>query len=286
MLRRNRKQRHRTAARACAAAVGLSVLAALVPAASATTLVVLVSRRAIVVGADSMRTLAAGGTESVCKIHDRDGVVFAFAGAVSSERFDAATIAERELAGSGDLAEKARRIADALQAGLVEHFKTRRVEGTRRELIDGQRGRPVTGFVAALVDGKPQGFLVLVLAEGAGRGVTLSTKVEPLDTLGPDQAIFLSSQHQEVIATANQSMTARARGSVEELVTAAANLVRLDLRLEEERSPAQRKSGPPVSIAVLDRSGFHFTEPGVCGPAATRSGAMSLSPVQPGAGRP
>jgi hypothetical protein len=272
MQRPNGTRRHRAAARACAVVVALCVLTILGPNASATTLVVLVSRRAIVVGADSMRTLAGGGTESVCKIHERDGVVFAFAGAVSSERFDATTIAERELAGRGDLAQKARRIADALQVGLVEHFKTRRIEGTRRELIEGQRGRPVTGFVAALVDGKPQGFLVLVLADGGARGVTLTTKVEPLDTLGPDQAIFLSSQHQEVIETANSSVSAQARASVEELVTAAGNLVNLDLRLEGERSPQQRKSGPPASIAVLDRDGFRFTDPGVCAPVAPGAG--------------
>jgi hypothetical protein len=262
-------RRHRAAARACAVVVALCVVAALVPTAAATTLVVLVGRRAIVVGADSMRTLAGGGTESVCKIHDRDGVVFAFAGAVSSDRFDATTIATRELAGSGDLGQKARRIADALQVGLVEHFKTRRLEDIRRELVDGQRGRPVTGFVAALVDGKPQGFLVLVLADTApsATGVTLTTKVEPLDTLGPDQAIFLSSQHQEVIESANRSVSAKARASVEQLTTAAGDLVNLDLRLEGERSPQRRKSGPPVSIAVLDRDGFRFTTAGVCPPA-------------------
>jgi hypothetical protein len=252
------------------AAVALLVLAGLAPPVSATTLVVLVSRRAIVVGADSMRTMAGGGREAVCKIHDRDGVVFAFAGAVSSERFDAAAIAERELGGGGDLAQQARRIADALQAGLIEHFKKQRIDGTRRELIEGHRGRPVTGFVAALVDGKPQGFLVLVLADGSGNGVTLSTKVEPLDTLGPDRAIFLSSQHQEVIETANRSVSARPRASVEELATAASDLVNLDLRLEAERNPAQRRSGPPASIAVLDRDGFRFSDPGVCAPASGR----------------
>ena len=212
-----------------------------------------------------MRTLAAGGTEAVCKIHDRDGVVYGFAGAVSAEQFDAAAIAARELAGGGDLAQKARRIADALQTGLVEHFRSRRIEGTRRELIEGQRGRPVTGFIAALVDGKPQGFLVLVLAEPAADGVTLTTKVDPLDTLGPDRAIFLSSQHPEVIARANQTMSGQARAAVPELVAAAGELVRLDLTLEEARSaPRERRSGPPASVAVLDRDGFRFAVPGVC----------------------
>jgi hypothetical protein len=266
MQRRHSSRCHVAAARV--AAIAILVLAALAPPVSATTLVVLVSRRAIVVGADSMRTLAGGGRETVCKIHDRDGVVFAFAGAVSSERFDAAAIAERELAGGGDLAQQARRIADALQAGLIEHFKKQRIDGTRRELIEGHRGRPVTGFVAALVDGKPQGFLVLVLADGSGDGVTLSTRVEPLDTLGPDQAIFLSSQHQEVIERANRSVSARPRASVEELTTAAGDLVNLDLRLEAKRSPEQRRSGPPASIAVLDRDGFRFSDPGVCAPAS------------------
>jgi hypothetical protein len=272
MHRLDAPRRHRAAARACAVAVALCVLAALVTPVSATTLVVLVGRRAIVIGADSMRTLAGGGIESVCKIHHRDGIVFAFAGAVSSERFDATTIAERELAGSGDLAEKAQRIADALQVGLLEHFKTRPLEGTRRELIDGQRGRPVTGFVAALVDGKPQGFLVLVLAAAATNDVTLTTKVEPLDTVGPDQAIFLSSQHQQVIEAANRSVSAKVRASVEQLLTAAAHLVNLDLRLEAERSPRERKSGPPVAIAVLDRDGFRFSDPGVCAPASPHVG--------------
>ena len=234
--------------------------------AAATTLVVLVGKRAIVIGADSMRTLAGGGTESVCKIHDRSGVVFAFAGAVSSDRFDATTIASRELAGPGDLVAKATRIADALQAGLVEHFKTRRIDGTRRELIDGQRGRPVTGFIAALVDGKPQGFLVLVLATPAANGVTLSTQVESLDTMGPDRAIFLSSQHQAVIERANRTMRGNATASVPALITAAGELVALDLTLEAGRAVAQRKSGPPASVAVLDRDGFRFTDPGVCQP--------------------
>ena len=52
-------QRLRMAARAAAAVV--LVFAAIAPV-SATTLVVLVSKRAIVIGADSMRTLAGGGT--------------------------------------------------------------------------------------------------------------------------------------------------------------------------------------------------------------------------------
>ncbi len=247
-------------------AAALCAIAALASPASATTLVVLVSHRAIVIGADSMRTLAGGGTEAVCKIHDSGQVVFGFAGAVSSDRFDAATIAARELAGRGTLAEKAARIAEALQAGLVEHFAPRQIDRTRRELVEGQRGRPVTGFVAALVDGRPQGFLVLVLAEGARDAVTLSTRVDPLDTRGPDRAIFLSSQHQEVIERANQAMD-RASASVPELVAAAGELVGLDLSLEAGRRVDQRKSGPPLSVAVLDRDGFRFAIPGVCAAA-------------------
>jgi hypothetical protein len=238
--------------------------------ARATTLVMLVGDRGIVIGADSLRTLAGGGTEAVCKIHDREGVVYAFAGAVSAERFDATAIAARELAGGGSLAQQARRIADGLQAGLVEHFRTRRIEGTRRELLDGQRGRPVTGFIATLVDGKPQGFLVLVLAEPAPNGVTLTTRVEPLDTQGSDRAIFLSSQHQEVIDRANGTMTGRSRASLGDLVAAAHQLVELDLGLEEARSGAQRKSGPPATVGVLDREGFRFAVPGVCGASAAR----------------
>src|SRR4029453_5073535 len=108
MPSRDTTQRLLAAARA-AAAVAL-VFASLAPV-SATTLVVLVSRRAIVIGADSMRTLAGGGTAPVCKIHSTGDVVFGFAGAVSSEHFDATGIAARELAGPGDLGQKARRIA-------------------------------------------------------------------------------------------------------------------------------------------------------------------------------
>jgi hypothetical protein len=263
MACRNTAHRLRVATHAGAAVLLLSLLAGVAPA-SATTLIVLVSRRAIVVGADSMRTLAGGGTEAVCKIHRTGDVVFGFAGAVSSERFDATRIAARELAAGGDLRQKAARIADALQAGLLAHFETRPIDRTRRELVDGQRGRPVTGFIATLVDGKPEGFLILVLADAAGREVTLTTQVDPLDTLGPDRAIFLSSQHQEVIRSANRLMADRDHASVSELVAAARDLVSQDLTLEAARDAAQRKSGPPVSIAVLERDGFRFVDAGVC----------------------
>ena len=242
-------------------------LAGLAPPASATTLIVLVGDRGFVIAADSLRTLAGGGTRSVCKIHDEGGVVYGFAGAVSSDRFDASSIAARELAGGGDLATKARRIADALQAGLVEHFRVQRIDGTRRELVDAQRGRPVTGFVAALVDGRPQGFLVLVLAAPATDGVTLTTRVEPLDTKGQDRAIFLSSQHPEVIEEANRSMSGREHATMPSLVQAAERLVELDLQLESARGVGQRKSGPPITVAVLDRDGFRVAVPGVCAPA-------------------
>ncbi len=252
----------RLRARFCPA---ICVVVALASPASATTLVVLVGDRGFVIAADSLRTLAGGGTRSVCKIHDAGGVVYGFAGAVSSDRFDATAIATRELAGSGDLAQKARRIADALQAGLVEHFRLQRIDGTRRELIDAQRGRPVTGFVASLVDGRPQGFLVLVLAAPSTDGVTLTTRVDPLDTKGLDRAIFLSSQHPEVIEEANRSVSGREHASMPALVEAATRLVDLDLQLESGRSIAQRKSGPPVTVAVLDRDGFRLAVPGVCG---------------------
>jgi hypothetical protein len=143
------------------------VLAILARPVSATTLVVLVSHRTIVIGADSMRTLASGGRESVCKIRQSNGVVYAFAGAVGSEAFDAAAIAATQIEGAGTLAEKAHRTAGALQAGLVEHFKSRPVDSSRRELLERHRGRPVTGFVAAMVDGKPEVWVVLVQAEPA-----------------------------------------------------------------------------------------------------------------------
>lgn len=235
------------------------------PPVQATTLVVLVSDRAIVIGADSMRTLAVGGSEAVCKIQYRGDVIYGFAGAVGSEQFEATAIAAQELSGGGTLAQKARRIADAVQAGLVRHFGSRRVEAMRRELLEWHRGRPVTGFIASLVDGRPQGFLVMVLAEGATGGVTLTTRVEPLDTAGPDRAIFLSTQHPDVIEQANGGLKT-GRAAVADLIVAAERLVDLDLRLEGQRSVGQRKSGPPVVVAVLDRDGFRLAVPGVCGP--------------------
>jgi hypothetical protein len=234
-------------------------------AVSATTLVVLVSDRAIVIGADSMRTLAAGGSEAVCKVQHRDGVIYGFAGAVGSEQFDAGAIAAQELAGGGTLAQKGRRIADALQAGLVLHFSTRPVEAMRRELLDRHRGRPMTGFVAGLVEGRPRGFLVMVRAEEASGGVTLTTRVEPLDTTGPDRAVFLSTQHPDVIEQANGGLR-NGRAAVGDLVAAARRLVDRDLQLEAQRKVTQRKSGPPVVVAVLDRDGFRLAVPGVCGP--------------------
>jgi hypothetical protein len=248
------------------AAVCSSVVAA--TPVGATTLVVLVSDRAIVIGADSMRTLAAGGTEAVCKIQYRDDVVSGFAGAVASERFEAAAIAAQELAGGGTLAQKARRIADALQAGLVRHFGSRQVDAMRRELLARHRGRPVIGFIASVVDGRPHGFLVMVLAEEATGGVTLTTRVEPLDTAGPDRAIFLSTQNPDVIEQANGALRS-ARAPVADLVVAAQRLVDLDLQLEGQRAVEQRRSGPPVAVAVLDRNGFRLAVPGVCRLAAS-----------------
>jgi len=270
VLTHQRRARARVRATARAGVAIILAVAGLASPVSATTLIVLVGDRGFVIAADSLRTLAGGGTRSVCKIHDEGGVVYGFAGAVSSDRFDATAIAARELAAGGDLAHKARRIADALQAGLIEHFRVQRIEGTRRELIEAQRGRPVTGFIAALVDGRPQGFLVLVLAAPAPDGVTLSTRVEPLDTRGHDRAIFLSSQHPEVIEEADRAMNGRPHASMPALVEAATRLVDLDLQLESGHPVAQRKSGPPITVALLDRDGFRVAVPGVCVPTPAR----------------
>jgi hypothetical protein len=53
-----------------------------------------------------------------------------------------------------------------------------------------------------------------------------------------------------------------------DLVAAARDLVVLDLTLESTRAAAERKSGPPASVAVLDGDGFRFADPGVCTPVA------------------
>jgi hypothetical protein len=237
------------------------------PPAQATTLVVLVTGRAVVVGADSMRTLASGGRETVCKINHRDGVVFGFAGAVNAERFDAATVAAAEIARGGTLAEQASRTAEALQAGLAAHFKGRDIDRTRRELVEAHRGRPVTGFVAGLVEGRPQVWLVMVRAEPAPDGVTLKTHVDQLDTRRRDRAVFVSPQHEDVIARARERLGHRPRVSVDDLVGAAAELVAMDVALDEQRAPTARKSGPPTAVAVLDDSGFRLVMPGECAAA-------------------
>jgi hypothetical protein len=59
---------------------------------------------------------------------------------------------------------------------------------------------------------------------------------------------------------------------VAELVAAAGELVNLDLTLEAGRAVAERKSGPPATVAVLDREGFRFADAGVCAPAAGTAG--------------
>jgi hypothetical protein len=248
----------------------VAALVSLAAPAGATTLVVLVTRRAVVVGADSMRTLASGGRETVCKINHRDGVVFGFAGAVNAERFDAATVAAAEIARGGTLAEQAARTAEALQAGLVAHFTHREVDRTRRELVEAHRGRPVTGFVAGLVKGRPEVWLVMVRAEPAPDGVTLTTQVDRLDTTQPDRAVFVSPQHPDVIARARERLGDRRRASVAELVGAAAELVAMDIALDEQRAPQARKSGPPTAVAVLDGDGFRLEMPGEC-PAIGRA---------------
>ena len=261
-MRRNADPRpSRATARACLAAA--LVLAASMPA-HATTLVVLVTGRAVIVGADSMRTLATGGRETVCKINHRDGVVFGFAGAVNAERFDAATVTAAEIAKGGTLAEQASRTAEALQAGLVAHFKGRDVDRTRRELVEAHRGRPVTGFIAGLVEGRPQVWLVMVRAEPAPDGVTLTTHVDQVDTKRPDRAVFVSPQHPDVIAHARERLGHKPRASVDDLVGAAAELVAMDVALDEQRAPKARKSGPPTTVAVLDDDGFRLVMPGEC----------------------
>jgi hypothetical protein len=260
--------RRPTDQRRSGAALRTSLAAAILIAAAwpaqATTLVVLVTGRAIVVGADSMRTLASGGRETVCKINHREGVVFGFAGAVNAERFDAATVAAAEIDRGGSLAEQASRTAEALQTGLVAHFKGRDVDRTRRELIEAHRGRPVTGFLAGLVKGRPQVWLVMVRAEPAPDGVTLTTHVDQLDTRRPDRAVFVSPQHQDVIARARQELGHRTRVSVDDLVGAAAELVAMDVALDEQRAPKARKSGPPTAVAVLDADGFRLVMAGEC----------------------
>jgi hypothetical protein len=82
----------------------------------------------------------------------------------------------------------------------------------------------------------------------------------------------LSSQHEEVIERANKVIADRARATGDELVAAAADLVTLDLTLEATRPVAERKSGPPATVAVLDRDGFRFVDAGVCVPAAGTAG--------------
>jgi hypothetical protein len=246
---------------ALAALIALAVPAAPAPA---TTLVLLVGDRAIVVAGDSMRTLANGSRESVCKIHHAGGAVFGLAGAVSAERFDGATIAAREIAAGGTLAEQAGRIAAALQESLAVIYKGTNAVVAQRELVAAHRGRPVTGFLAGLVDGKPQAWLVVVEAAPAPDGVTLTTRVEPVETGRRDRAVFLSPQHPEVIARADRLVGSRRRVPVAELVGAAEELMGVDLALEAKRPDAERRSGPPISIAVLDQAGFRFQTPGPC----------------------
>jgi hypothetical protein len=251
-------------ARAAAAVVVLCVMLGLAPPASATTLVLLVGDRAIVVAGDSMRTLAGGGRESVCKIHQRDGVVFGLAGAISAEQFDGATLAAREIAAGGSLADRATRIAARLQEALALTFRPTNAVVAQRELLGIHRGRPVTGFVAGLVDGKPEAWLVVVEAVAATDGVTLTTRVEPVETGRKDRAVFLSPQHPEVMDRAAQLVGSRRRIPVAQLVAAAKELMDVDLGLEAKRPEAERRSGPPISIAVLDQSGFRFETPGPC----------------------
>jgi hypothetical protein len=233
--------------------------------AAATTLVLLVGDRAIVVAGDSMRTLANGSRESVCKIHQRDGVVFGLAGAVSADRFDGAAIAEREIAAGGTLADRATRIAAGLQQALALTFRTTNAVVAQRELIVTHRGRPVTGFVAGLVDGRPEAWLVVVEAAAAPDGVTLTTRVEPVETGRRDRAVFLSPQHPEVMERAAQLVGSKRRVPVAQLLSAAEELIGVDLELEARRPEAERRSGPPISVAVLDQAGFRFATPGPCG---------------------
>ena len=78
-----------------------------------------------------------------------------------------------------------------------------------------------------------------------------------------------AEEDRAVIERANATMAGSPHAPVDTLVTAASELVALDLRLEAERAAPDRRSGPPVAIAVLDRAGFRFAARGVCAAPAT-----------------
>jgi hypothetical protein len=122
----------------------------------------------------------------------------------------------------------------------------------------------VTGFLAALVKGRPHVWMVVIHAEPAADGVTLTTHIEQLSTRQPDRAVFISSQHPDVIARARERLGKVRRASVHELVDAATELVTLDIALDAQRSAGARKSGPPIALATLDRDGLRFVTPGLC----------------------
>jgi hypothetical protein len=67
-----------------------------------------------------------------------------------------------------------------------------------------------------------------------------------------------------VIARANQTMVRHGRVSADELIAEAMVLVGLDLELEEKRPGNQRRSGPPIAVAVLERDGLRYATPGAC----------------------
>ena len=206
-------------------------------AAAATTLIVLVSDRAIVIGADSMRTWPG---------RNRSGLQDSRPGRRRlwlrrRRQRDQSTRRPSPPASSAVAATSRRRHAASLTRSRLAWSKTsdRADRGTRRELIDG------TGAAGHRVHcraggRKPQGFLVLVLAEPAADGVTLTTKVDPLDTPGPERAIpELAALGRD--RPRQSSDERKARAAMRELVSAAGDLVRLDL--VSKKADASRIAG-------------------------------------------
>lgn len=95
-------------------------------------------------------------------------------------------------------------------------------------------------------------------------GVMLTTHIEQLSTRQLDRAVFISSQHPDVIARARERLGKVRRASVNELVDAASELVALDIALGAQRATRARQSGPPIAMATLDRDGLRFVTPGAC----------------------
>jgi hypothetical protein len=87
----------------------------------ATTLVVLVGKHTVVIGADSLRT-GGGVSTAICKITRAGSMVFGFSGLTNAGQYDAISLARSEVSGVAPSEAVVDRALEAVRVGLAARY--------------------------------------------------------------------------------------------------------------------------------------------------------------------